>query len=206
MQKNLNHWYDGWIYHRFIAPVQREYYIEAVRMMDKNAKVLDVACATGGFAFFASDKVKKITGLDLSFRNIKKANDLLKSNGCKNIDFVHGNALELSEIFSWRFDHSFISFALHEMPSEIRENVLLEMSKVSKNVIIADFSVDMDFNFRGIISRMAEFFAGPDHFANFLDFRKSGGVSALLEKNDMKIIKRKKTANNTSEIIMAERL
>lgn len=204
MQKNLNHWYDGWIYHHFIAPNQREYYIEAMRMIDRDANVLDVACATGGFAFFAADKVNKITGLDLSQRNIKKANELLESNGHRNIDFVHGNALELSELFSGQFDYSFISFALHEMPADIREKVLREMSKVSKKVIIADFSVDMQVNFRGIVSRMAEFFAGSDHFANFLDFRKSGGITALLEKINLKIIKRKQTANNTSEIILAE--
>jgi ubiquinone/menaquinone biosynthesis C-methylase UbiE len=205
VKSNLNHWYDGWFYDKFIAPNQRQYFLDALRMIDKDSTVLDIACGTGDFSILAASKAKYVVGIDLSVRNIKSAKAKLKIKDMNNIEFLHGNALMLSNMFDRRFDYSFISFALHEMPNEIREKVFQEMIAVSEKIIIADFAVDMAFNLTGMISRAAEFFAGYDHFTNFLDFRKNGAVHGLLQKNDLIIIKNKKKARNTSELILAGR-
>jgi len=206
INENLNHWYDGWFYDKFIAPNQKQYFLDALRMIDKNSTVLDVACGTGDFTMLAASKASYATGIDLSRRNIKRANAKLKKKDLDNVQFLHGNALELSKLFKNKFDYSFISFALHEMSPSIREAVFSEMVAVSDKVIVAEFAVDMAVNMTGMLSRAAEFFAGFDHFSNFLNFRRNGATKGLLEKHGLTILKHKKKAMNTSELIMAGRL
>ncbi len=200
---NLNHWYDGWFYDKFIAPNQKQYFLDVIRMIHKDSTILDVACGTGDFTLLAADKAKKVVGIDLSRRNIKTAKTKLDIKRHKNIEFIHGNALELSKIFSEKFDYSFISFALHEMSQDIREEVFGQMVAVSDKVIVAEFSVEMAYNITGMISRSAEFFAGYDHFRNFLNYRKNGATPGLIKKYNLTTIKHKKKAKNTSELIMA---
>jgi ubiquinone/menaquinone biosynthesis C-methylase UbiE len=205
-RENLNHWYDGWFYDKFIAPNQKQYFLDALRMIDKNSSVLDVACGTGDFTMLAASKASYVTGIDLSIRNIKTAKEKLQKKNLDNVQFLHGNALELSKLFTKRFDYSFISFALHEMSQEIREAVFSEMIAVSNKVIIAEFAVDMAVNMTGMVSRAAEFFAGFDHFSNFLNFRRNGATNGLIEKHGLSVIKHKKKAMNTSELILAGRI
>ena len=33
-QENKNHWYDGWLYDKFIAPNQDVTFVQMMRMMD----------------------------------------------------------------------------------------------------------------------------------------------------------------------------
>ncbi len=33
-QENINHWYDGWLYDKFIAPNQDVTFVQMMRMMD----------------------------------------------------------------------------------------------------------------------------------------------------------------------------
>ena len=203
---NLKHWYDGWFYSKFIIPNQMKYFLQAINWMDNNFTVLDIACATGDFTMLAAKRAKKAVGIDLSKKNIAYANTESNTLGLSNVEFIHGDATKLSEIFDEQFDYSFISFALHEMPVDIREQVLKEAIKVSKRIIIADFRVDMPINMMGIISRSSAFFAGREHFTNFLSFRRNGGLNSLMNKYELKELKKKKKANNTSEIILMERL
>jgi len=203
---NLNHWYDGWFYDKFIAPNQKQYFLDALRMIDKDSTVLDVACGTGDFTMLAAKKAREVTGIDLSRRNIQTANAKLQNNDLTNVRFIHGNAMELSNTFKERFNYSFISFALHEMPYNVRETVFSEMVAISEKVIVAEFAVDMAINYTGMVSRVAEFFAGFDHFKNFLNFRRNGATNELLQKNGLSIIKHKKKAMNTSELILAGKL
>jgi ubiquinone/menaquinone biosynthesis C-methylase UbiE len=205
-RENLNHWYDGWFYDKFIAPNQKQYFLDALRMIDKGSTVLDVACGTGDFTMLAADKASHVTGIDLSIRNIRTAKDKLEKKDLDNVQFIHGNALELSKIFKNKFDYTFISFALHEMSPDIREAVFSEMVAVSDKLIIAEFAVDMAVNMTGMVSRAAEFFAGFDHFTNFLNFRRNGATSGLIEKHGLSILKHKRKAMNTSELILAGRI
>ena len=56
------HWYDGWIYHKFIAPNQDITFRIMQTMMKKDTTVVDVGCGTGRFVFQAAEKFKFVVG------------------------------------------------------------------------------------------------------------------------------------------------
>ncbi|HKJ80929.1 MAG TPA: class I SAM-dependent methyltransferase, partial [Ignavibacteriaceae bacterium] len=71
---NNDHWYDGWFYDKFIAPNQDRLFGEIKNLIDAESKILDVGCGTGRFSFFIKDNCNSILGIDLSKRNISRAN------------------------------------------------------------------------------------------------------------------------------------
>ena len=195
------HWYDGRFYDRFIAPNLDETFRIMMAMMDKNSSILDVGCGTGRFVFQAGKRVQQATGFDLSSRNISVAKSNQKIIGLDNVSFVHGNAESLGTYFTTRFQFSTISHVIHEMPKEIRLGVLNNMRKISDEIIIGDYFVPQPNNVRGISNRIAEFFAGFDHFRNYLSFVKAGGLSALIKEANMTILQEKIGTHGTSHIL-----
>lgn len=186
--KNKHQWFDGWIYSSFIAPNLKFIFNKVFEIINKNTTVLDVACGTGFFALNYSNFFVNIKGVDLSETNIKKAKQLQLQKNLQNIDFIHYDAARLTDIFHENeFDYSFISLALHEMPNELRLKVIKEMSFISKEQLFIDYSFDK-FNFSSIIVYLSEFFAGWDHFTNFLNFKKNGALIPLLQNADLDII------------------
>ncbi len=200
MQREKKHWYDGAFYEKFIVPHQEKVYKMAAEYIGRTGSVLDVACATGGFSFIAANLADKVTGIDLSSKNIREADKIRRNKKIGNVDFVHGNALELNKISNGGFNWAFISYALHEMPPEIRIDVLKSMKSVSDKLIIVDYSIPQPLDLRGISNYLAEFFAGPDHFSGFVNYYRNGGLEPIVEKSGLKI-KHNKTIDHFKFIV-----
>ena len=195
------HWYDGWIYDKFIAPNQDQTFRIMMAMMDENSTVVDVGCGTGRFVFQAGERFKSAVGVDLSSRNIKVANDILAQKQQTNVSFLHADAEELKEHLSEKFDYSTISYVIHEMPIDIRVKILHTLREISNEIIIGDYLVPLPVNKRGISNRFAEFFAGRDHFKNYKTFVKQGGLPGLIEEAGMTVLRQKTGAYETSLIV-----
>ncbi len=206
MKDNLRHWYDGMFYHKFINPHQQKMYSLVESMMGRGCTVLDVACATGGFEFRFADKCRKIVGIDLSEKNISTAETLLKESGRKNIEFIHGNALEIGSLINEQFEFSFISYALHEMPPGIRLEVIKQMMSVSDKVMFADYQVPQPNMGTGAFNFVVEFFAGWHHFLNYRDYVKVGGIKYYIEKSGLKIKKEIKNPNWGFNVLLTEKV
>jgi SAM-dependent methyltransferase len=191
--KNLNHWYDGIFYKTFIDPFQAKLFERIKNIIPENCSVLDVACGTGELASVIASKVKDITGIDLSERNIKIAKD----RNLQNADFIHGDATKLDELIDAKYDYATISLALHEMPPEIRPKVIKQMKNVAEYIIFADYVVPMKKDITGIGVRLVEFFAGKHHFAGYKHFQKNGGLETLIKESDLKIVESYYSHNNT---------
>ncbi|MFC2093118.1 class I SAM-dependent methyltransferase [Bacteroidota bacterium] len=204
IQKNLNHWYDGWFYNKYIAPNQDVTFVQLIEMIEEGSKVIDIGCGTGRFISQIADKVEKAVGIDLSLKNINFANKLRSKRNHKNIDFLHTDALHLSDLYKKQFDYAIVSYIIHEIDNSIRTLLLNELKKIAKNIIIADFTIPQPYNIRGLLNRTAEFFAGPEHFANFLSFTKAGGIQGLVSEVNLKIIEERKDTTKTSYIVKVE--
>lgn len=106
----------------------------------KASKILDVATGTGKQAFAFAKKGYEVTGIDFSENMLRKAN---KKNKYSNVKFKLADASNL-DFEDACFDMSCVSFALHDMPLQIREKVLNEMVRLTKPkgiVVIVDYAL-----------------------------------------------------------------
>lgn len=85
MKENKNHWYDGLFYDRLIAPNQDRLFSQIKNLIKPNSKIIDVGCGTGRFSFSIHEKCESVLGIDLSKRNIDRANFLLSKNPQKGL-------------------------------------------------------------------------------------------------------------------------
>ncbi len=187
--KDKIHYYDGVIYDKFIAPNQDLMFRIFKTIIDKNSAVLDVGTGTGRLPFQLANHCDFVLGVDLSSRNIRLAEKKRKKLKVENVKFIHGSILEMEKYTDRHFDYAVTSYVLHEMPFELRIEALKKMREIADKIIIGDYRVPVPNNFHGWSVRVIEFFAGADHFKNFLNFVKNGGIPALAERSGLKIEK-----------------
>lgn len=199
--ENKIHWYDGWFYDKLIAPNQDRMFGEIKNLIQPNSSVLDVGCGTGRFSFSAADKVSKVVGVDLSSKNINTANQTLNKNPNNKISFLHTT---LSDLISKQqhFDYAVITYVIHEVNPEERIPLLKEMMNLADKIIIGDYLVPISKNFWSVLNEVVEFLAGKEHYTNFKDFVKIGGLQSLTKQAELKIISEIKNKPSTSQIVL----
>ena len=100
-------------------------------------KILDVCTGTGTQAFAFAKRGYEVMGIDLSEEMLRVAN---KKNKYENVRFVVADATKMPFENDY-FDFACISFGLHEMPHEVRHQVLDEMRRVSEKIIVVDYHI-----------------------------------------------------------------
>jgi len=104
------------------------------------SRILDVGTGTGKQAFAFAKKGYDVIGVDLSEDMLNVA---YKKNKYGNVKFEVADATNLP-FEDNSFDVSCVSFALHDMPSTIREKALKEMARVTKPkgmLVIVDYAL-----------------------------------------------------------------
>ena len=200
MTQNKTHWYDGWFYDTIIAPSQDQLFGQIKNLIEPQSNVIDVGCGTGRLAFALADHCKSVFGIDLSKKNIVRANLILLRQPNENISFHHRN---LSEIPTGRqpyFDYAVMTYVIHEVNDEERINLLIEMAQVSNKIIIGDYIVPRPKGYDGFISKTIEFLAGREHYRNYKTYMAKGGIQYLANKAGLKIIHEIKNQPSVSNI------
>ncbi len=198
------HWYDGKFYDLFIAPNQDKLFRLIKGFVKPESTVIDIGCGTGRLPLFLADKCKSVTGLDLSSKNITVAENKLKSTQIQNVEFRHSDITTFENPGEKKYDYAIITYVLHEMPPEDRIKTLLQMKRLASNVIIGDYVNPIPKTFYGYLTTVIEFLAGSDHYNNFKDYSKRGGLYYLLNETGLKIIKEIKKEPNTLHLVMGE--
>jgi demethylmenaquinone methyltransferase / 2-methoxy-6-polyprenyl-1,4-benzoquinol methylase len=96
------------------------------------SKALDVCCGTADWTIALADAVGpdgKVVGLDFSRNMLKVGVEKIKELGLKQVELVHGNAMELPFPDN-SFDYVTIGFGLRNVPDYLQ--VLKEMQRVVK--------------------------------------------------------------------------
>jgi ubiquinone/menaquinone biosynthesis C-methylase UbiE len=148
-------------------------------------KVLDVGCGTGDQAIYFAKKGAVVTGIDINQEMISCAS---KKKGGFNIHFQGGDATNLP-FLEPVFDVAVISLVLHEIESKDRDKVISEMKRVVKKgerLIFVDFGCPLPKSMISFSVKLVEFFAGRNHWHNFKNYLKEGGILKILEKNKLK--------------------
>ena len=141
--------------------------------------ILDVCCGTGRQLKMLQRQGFSVRGVDLSEEMLR-----VSQKGPYAPDCLNEDATQMS-FDSDSFHAAMTTFALHEKPFETARSILEEMLRVVRpggHLILTDF----DFNaqssrFSKAIIRVFEWNAGGEHYQNFKEFIRFGGISKLME-------------------------
>ena len=198
------HWYDGFFYDKFIAPNQDKIYNKIEKIIPNESTLLDFGCGTGRLSFRLADKCKRITAIDLSVKNItfaKSKQSLLPKN---NLSFLHDDTSILKAEENILYDYAVISYVIHEIPERDRVDILKELKSFSKRLIISDYISPIPHNGYGLLTYVVEYLAGSDHYKNFKNYVKNGGIKSLADKADLKIIRQISNRKNSMHLAVLE--
>lgn len=200
--ENKNHWYDGWFYDTFIAPNQYKLFEQIKNLIEPNSSIIDVGCGTGRFSFSVSDKCKSVLGIDLSTRNIERANSILSENPNDKISFQHKNIIKISFSEKKQFDYAVMTYVIHEVDEEKRVNLLKAIAQIADKIIIGDYLVPKPKGFWSGLNEIVEFVAGLEHYRNYKNYTANGGIYYLADKAGFKIIAEIRNQPSTSHLVM----
>lgn len=198
------HWYDGAFYELFLDPALAEVRTLIRDQIEMGSSVLDVGCGTGALVFSLAEKCRQAVGIDLSKKMIDRANDKKNEFGLTTIEFRHANATILSETANREFDYATISMAVHEMPRQIQNLVILGMKRVANKIIIADYLAPQPANIRGFTTWAIEFLAGRHHFQQFRQYQQMKGLDSLLERSGLKIVHESHNKKGTIRVVTVQ--
>ncbi len=147
-------------------------------LIPEKSTVLDIASGTGQLCLELREKKKcRVVGIDLSHRMI----DFARSrNPYNDVEFIHGDATDLSGIDRGSFDYATVLFLLHEIPRETQIDVLTEALRIAHKVIIVDSHVPLPKNAHGLALRLVEAIGGREHYRQFADYLAAGGIGGIL--------------------------
>ncbi|MBE0538379.1 MAG: class I SAM-dependent methyltransferase [Ignavibacterium sp.] len=204
MTHNKDHWYDGWFYDALIAPNQDRMFGEIKNVIKPDSTIIDVGCGTGRFSFSVADKVQKVVAIDVSKKNIDKANKTLSKKLNPKVSFLHLNLSELVKK-NQRFDCAVMTYVIHEVNPEERVALLKEMSQIADQIIIGDYLVPVKKGFWNILNEVVEYLAGKEHYTNFKNFVANNGLAGLTEKANLNIVGEIKNKPATSQILILQK-
>jgi len=184
---NKYHWYDGGFYDRFIAPNQKELFMQIIELIDPDSNIIDIGCGTGFFSFSIADKCKSVLGIDLSTRNINKANQNLRKRPTDKLSFRNAYLHDIIFDNKTHFDYAVMTYVIHEVNEEDRIQLLNEIAEVADKIIIGDYLIPCSNNFAGKIVQLVEFVAGVEHYRNFRSYESNGGIQYLAHKANLSI-------------------
>ena len=149
---------------------------------DKDARILDLCSGTGDqLLTIELAGYKNLDGLDLDPGMVAYA----KRNSTV-IRYHEGDASATS-FPDASFDIVIISLALHEKDQILREAILKEIARLIKPdgyALAADFAFDDKSTFMGrAMISIVEFNAGGEHFRNFREYTKRGGMMNVLSSD-----------------------
>ena len=193
---NKYHWYDGRFYDRFIAPNQRDLFKQLIELIEPESHIIDVGCGTGFFSFSVADKCHSVLGIDLSRRNIDKANKNLEKKPNAKLSFRNAYLQDIVSQEKEHFDYAVMTYVIHEVNEEDRIQLLNEIAEVADKIIIGDYLIPCPNDMAGKIVKTVEFIAGAEHYRNFRTYEANGGIQYLADKAGLSVLKEIKNHTN----------
>lgn len=162
---------------------------------EKGSKILDVATGTGQQAFAFAKKGYEVVGIDLSEAMLNVAKE---KNKYTNAKFQVADATNLP-FEDNSFDVSSVSFALHEMPLSIRENVLKEMIRVTRQkgiIVVVDYDLPKSKLGGSLVYHFTALYE-PKYYKNFI----KSNLEAQLSKNGIEEIEKRTVLYGAGRIL-----
>jgi ubiquinone/menaquinone biosynthesis C-methylase UbiE len=136
-------------------------------------KVIDIATGVGGMAFALRELTEQVTAID----NFSERIEIAKADArAHDIDFLATDAGALP-FFNEEFDIAFIVLGLHEMGDTGSSRVLREAFRISKRLVVLEFSLDSNPLLWSFLRYPVALFEAP----GFLRFTRQN-IDTLLTK------------------------
>jgi hypothetical protein len=129
------------------------------------------------------------------------ASNQRRRRSIENVDFIFGDAAEVSQIFSQSFDYVTLMMCLHEMKYEARRRVVEGCLRVSNQVILLDYVSPFPKTMFGIAQNCIEYFAGKRHYTGFRDWQKRGGIDGFIEQENLRVKQRLSWQNGIVKMV-----
>lgn len=168
-------------YKLIIDPLLSNIQNRACKTIPGGSKIIDIACGIGTLAIKNSKRGSAVTGIDLSSESIRYAKRRALRAGINKLHFFEMDARDLSAFKENEFEYSTISMAVHQFPSQTGKEILKEMARISKSIVIIDYNHPMPINFSGMVVRIIEAMAGKEHHRNFKAYLEMGGILNIAE-------------------------
>ena len=166
----------------FILPDRLRKLPVALSGVTSKHKVIDVCTGTGNLAIEFAKYATEVVGIDISPEMLKIA-----QSKNSNVKFIHMDATQL-EFQDKLFDIASISTALHEMPFEVREKVLKEIVRITKQkVIVIDYTPPSNPIIRYLYTKIISIYESK-YFIEFV----SNNLKKLIHYVGLEIILEKK--------------
>jgi SAM-dependent methyltransferase len=202
---NKNHWYDGALYDRFIAPNQDAAFALVRSLILPGSSLLDVGCATGRMAFQLATVCSRIDAIDPSRRNIAAATSRFLRNPNDVIHFHHTDLAGFLGDGQGQFDVATISYVIHEIDEPERIGILHSLASAASTVILVDFLVPQPSLPIRLMNTLVEFSAGPEHFRGFRSFVRGGGLTGLVGRARLEIVREFRTRVPSTHVMVVKR-
>ena len=154
------------------------------KIINKNARILDIGCGNGRDSYFFNKKGFEVTGIDISQKAIEKSS----KNKIKNLSFKKFDIGK--DKIKDKFDVIYCRFFVHTV-DELLESKLIKLIKDSKNKGTIVF-----FEFRNFKDKIFGTFKAKDH-NKVIEFEK-GHFRRII---DPKIFKEKFLSKTKSKLI-----
>lgn len=141
--------------------------------------------------FRLSRQSRKVIGLDLNDEVLEYSRMKKRKLQIENIEFVSKDVNDAGFLSGTHFDYVVLSMVLHQFSVTETNQVLVSALGVAEFIIIADFTCPLPGNMIGWGARMIERMAGGEHYLNFQNYQKQGGLSYFLNCHRMAILKKK---------------
>ena len=175
---------------RLLRDIRR--FIPIFANMRSGALALDLCCSTGEQVIEFGKNSITATGIDIDSNILKTALKNKAKNNLENVSFQQADATNLP-FRDCYFDCVSISFGLHDKGKTTCEKIVSEMKRVVKQngiLIFVDFQVPLPVNISGLVVRVIEFIVGGDHYHNFKEYLRSGGIESLLNTKTSQVVAR----------------
>jgi ubiquinone/menaquinone biosynthesis C-methylase UbiE len=157
----------------------------------ENIHILDAGCGTGTQLKLLSRPGCKLYGVDTSAVMLDAARRKLGDIAELSLqDISHMNFLD------HMFDLITLVLVLHELPASLRPAVLTECKRVLKEdgrILLIDYHFGpysfIPGNLLRVPRRIVEMGVGREHYANYRDYQKRGGLAPLLPETKLQIDK-----------------
>jgi ubiquinone/menaquinone biosynthesis C-methylase UbiE len=170
------------LYKSLIDPLLAGLNRNVLTLVKPGDQVIDIACGHGTLSMKMVRKVRNVIGIDLSDVAIAAARRTARRRGIDNVSFVKADAVNLSAYNNKTFDLAVTTMAIHQFNSTLAVEVLREMSRVARSIIVADYNHTMRRYWGSRLVFIIERIAGKEHFRNFCYFMEHGGISHFAEQ------------------------
>lgn len=156
-------------------------------LIEPNATVADIGCGTGELVLALSCKAKMVVGFDINSELLKYASARSKNLKLENVKFISKDITNTNFFCERHFDYAVFSMVLHQFSLDEASKILDLIKGIAKYIVLADFNIPLPKNIYGLGAKLIEKLAGGQHYINFINYQKEGGLNYFLDKHQLVI-------------------